>query len=145
MHVAMPTKRNTCFDCWHEWAHYSSPELVPMHLDLEVNSNAETYQTLQARHQALQANLVEQAVSSTAIQQQLEQKLASAEEELQVVTAMMLPLLQWLLKPLSHLHSVSISCYLYVSGSISSSGIAHVTSHFRRCLSITQLACGECL
>ena len=63
--------------------------------DSEVNSNAETFQSLQARHQALQANLAEQAVSSKAMQQQLELKLASAEGQLQVVIALaMSPLRQ---------------------------------------------------
>ena len=77
------------------WAQHNNLELaVTVLSDSEVNSNAETFQSLQARHQALQANLAEQAVSSKAIQQHLEQKLAVFEEELQVCIALMLPLLQ---------------------------------------------------
>lgn len=90
-----PTHLQSMLLMRHCWAQHNNLELaVTVRSDSEVNFNAETCQSLQARHQALQANLAEQAVSSKAIQQHLEQQLAKCEEELQVCIALMLPLLQ---------------------------------------------------
>lgn len=52
--------------------------------DAEVCANMDAFQSLQARHLALQTSLAEQAVSSKALQQSLQQQLCHAEEQMQV-------------------------------------------------------------
>lgn len=64
------------------------PQLVPVSpADTEANSNADAFQSLQVRHQALQATFSEHTLASQATQQKLEQQLCTAQAELQVKTA----------------------------------------------------------